>query len=147
MDIAVNKADYFDDDKKLLIGTFQKNEDSHLNKILSDVDDVESYHLTKLFLNFNDFSEYNLLLPGIIYNTKNVSILESNFNQILILAYGGYNYNLIQKQIEMVLNPPLNIEKVSMDYHEELYKFMNLSIKNGFFNDYDQRGVYLMFKS
>ena len=136
--IAFNKEDYFDDDKKLYIGTYQNTEHRILNEFLKDVPDVEAIYLRDLYFKSDNLTDYNLLLPGMITH-KYRSILEHNFNQILILAYEGYNKNLINHQINLVLNPSIIAEKESMNYFDELYKFMNLSRNNQFFNDFNER--------
>ena len=47
--IAFNKEDYFDDDKKLYIGTYQNTEHRILNEFLKDVPDVEAIYLRDLY--------------------------------------------------------------------------------------------------
>lgn len=138
LEIAHTKKDYFREDKELLIGTYQKTEEKVLNDFLSDIDDVNAIYLNKLYRKSEDFSNFNLLLPGII-NYKFTSILEQNFNQILILAYQGRNESLINQQIEEVLNYSIFDEKVSMDYFEELYEKFNLSKNNIFFKEFNMR--------
>lgn len=138
LNIAFNKEDYFDEDKKLLIGTYQNTEHRILNDFLKDIPDVEALYLRDLYFKSDNLSEYNLLLPGIITH-KYRSILEHNFNQILILAYEGYNKNLINHQIDLVLNPSIMLEKESMDYFDELYGFIGLTRNNQFFNDFNDR--------
>ena len=136
--IAFKKEEYFEDDKKLYIGTYQNTERRILNDFLSDVSDVEAIYLRDLYFKSENLSDFNLLLPGMITH-KYKSILEHNFNQILILAYDGYNKNLINHQLNMVLNPSIRNEKQSMEYFNELYDFMGVSRKNQFFNDFNKR--------
>lgn len=138
LDISFNKEEYFEDDKKLYIGVYQNTERRILNDFLRDVPDVEAIYLRDMYFKSENLFDFNLLLSGIITH-KYKSILEHNFNQILILAYDGYNKNLINHQIDLVLNPSIRNEKQSMEYFEELYKFMNISRNNQFFHDFNKR--------
>ena len=139
LDIANNQSSYFDDEKQLLIGTFQETEPKILNKFLDDLDNVHAVYLKHLFNRSEDLSDYNLLLPGVINNSKFSSILLQNFNQILVLAYDGFNKNIIQQQINQVLNPSIEDEKSSMDNFKELYKYFGITTNNDFFNSFNER--------
>ena len=139
LDIANNKNSYFEDQKELLIGTFHMTESRILNEFLKNLDDVHAIYLKHLFNKSEDLSEYNLLLPGVINNSKYSTILLQNFNQILILAYDGFNKNIIQQQINQVLNPSIDDEKVSMDNFKELYKYFGITTNNDFFNSFNER--------
>ena len=139
LDIANNKNSYFDNKKELLIGTFHETEPKILNKFLTNFNNVKAVNLKHLFNKSEDLSEYNLLLPGVINNSKYSSILQYNFNQILILAYDGFNKNIIQQQINQVLNPSIDDEKISMDNFKELYKYFGITTNNDFFNNFNER--------
>lgn len=140
LEIAFNKKEFFGNDSKLIIGTYQSTEPKILNETLIDVEDVEAIYLRSLLHKDKDFSEYNLLLPGIV-PPDYFSILKKQFNKVLILAYDGVNANLINDQINLVLNPSFEYEKKAMEYFSEIYDFIGETKNDAFFNDFNKRLV------
>ena len=138
LEIAFNKEEFFKNDRKLIIGTYQCTEHKILNETLIDVEDVKASYLSSLLRKDEDFSEYNLLLPGIV-PLDYFSILKKQFNKVLILAYEGVNANLINDQINLVLNPSFEYEKKAMVYFSEIYDFIGETKNDAFFNDFNKR--------
>ena len=138
LEVINNKDDYFDYDKKIIIGTYFNTEVGVLNRFLKDDDCVEVIYLPNLFKTYRNYNEYNLLLPGVVPPNL-FSILRMPFAQVLILAYDGYNNALLKDQINLVLNPPISSEKIAMDSFRELYEFVGENTNNLFFKDFEKR--------
>ena len=143
LEIATNKEKYFQNENDLIIGTYEKNEVGTLRRILKDTEGVEVLYLENLYSRDIEFSKYNLLLSGVLPPYFS-SILKINFKKVLILAYEGNNYNMIKQQIDAVLNPNIENEKIAMDYFEELCDYIGLK-KDWLFSDFNKR--YEEFKN
>ena len=95
VDIIKNKRKYFNNDKKLLVGTYFNTEVRVLNDFLGEeIEDVEIVYLSNLLNKYADFEEYNLLLPGVV-PPNYFSVLKKPFKKVLILASEGSNFNLL----------------------------------------------------
>lgn len=143
LEIATNKERYFQNENNIIIGTYEKNEVGTLRRSLKNEESIEVLYLENLFNRDIDFSNYNLLLSGVLPPYFS-SILKFNFKKILILAYEGNNYSMIKQQIDAVLNPNIETEKIAMDYFEELCEYMSLK-KGWLFSDFNKR--YEEFKN
>lgn len=143
LEIAFNKEKYYQNENDLIIGTYEKNEVGTLRKLLKEKDGIEVLYLDNLYSRDIDFSKYNLLLSGVLPPYFS-SILKINFKKILILAYEGNNYNIIQHQVDAVLNPDIENEKIAMEYFEELCDYIGLE-KDWLFLDFNKR--YQEFKN
>ncbi len=139
LEIIYNKEKYFGNNKKLIVGTYFNTEVNVLKSFIDEeIEDVEVTYMANLFNSYRDFSEYNLLLPGIV-PPNYFSILKMPFNKVLILSYDGFNSNILKHQIDLVLEPSIEDEKISMNYFYELYDFLGETTDNVFFNDFNQR--------
>lgn len=138
LEIIYNKEEYFKNNDKLIVGTYFNTEVAVLNSFLEDDMDVEVIYLPNMLKSYRDFSEYNLLLPGVV-PPNYFSILRMPFNKILILSYGGYNNVILNYQIDSIKNPSMMDEKIAMCYFKELYQFFGENTNNIFFNDFKER--------
>lgn len=139
LEIIHNKNKYFGNDKKLIVATYFNTEVNVLKSFLEeDCEDIEVIYVPNMFKSYRDFHEYNLLLSGIV-PPNYFSILRMPFNKVLILAYEGYNNVILNYQIESILNPSIEDEKIEMDYFNEFYKFLGENTNNLFFNDFKMR--------
>lgn len=138
LEIINNREEYFEHDNKLIVGTYFNTEVNVLNRFLQSDETVEVIYLPNLFKTYRDYSEYNLLLSGVV-PPNYFSILRMPFAQVLILSYEGYNNVLLKDQIDLVLNPPIHDEKIAMDSFRELYNFIGEDTNNLFFKDFEDR--------
>ena len=139
IEIIKNKKKYFNNDKKLLVGTYFNTEVRVLNDFLGEeIEDVEIVYLSNLLNKYDDFEEYNLLLPGVVPPSY-FSVLKKPFKKVLILASEGSNFNLINYQTELVLHPSIEDEKLFMNYFEELYNYLEIDTGDPFFKDFNDR--------
>ena len=139
VEIIKNKRKYFNNDKKLLVGTYFNTEVRVLNDFLGEeIEDVEIVYLSNLLNKYADFEEYNLLLPGVV-PPNYFSVLKKPFKKVLILASEGSNFNLVNYQTELVLHPSIEDEKLSMDYFGELYNYLEIDTDDPFFKDFNDR--------
>ncbi|WP_304103409.1 hypothetical protein [Methanobrevibacter ruminantium] len=139
IEIIKNKKKYFKNNKKLLVGTYFNTEVRVLKESLGEeIEDVEIVYLSNLLNKYNDFEEYNLLLPGVVPPSY-FSVLQKPFNKVLILATEGSNFNLVNYQMDLVLHPSIEDEKLFMDYFKELYDFLGFDINDSFFEDFNDR--------
>ena len=145
LEIINNREEFFGNDKKIIIGTYHRTEPRIINDSLKHIENVEAFYLGNLLRNNVDFSDYDLLLPGVL-PPYFFSILKFNFNKILILSYKGLNYNRLKYQIDLVLNPSIRDEKISMGYLKELYDFLGESY-DGIFSDFENRYKDFLIKS
>ena len=139
LEIIHNKEKYFGNNKKLIVGTYFNTEVNVLKGFLDEeIEDVEVIYMAKLFNSYRDFTECNLLLPGIV-PPNYFSILKMPFKKVLILSYDGFNSSILRHQIDLVLEPSIEDEKISMNYFYELYNFLGETTNNVFFNDFNKR--------
>lgn len=105
IEIAQNKNDYFSKDHTLMIGAYSNSESSVLKGELErfGIDDVEVRHIGWLNKSNFDRSNYSLLLPGPL-PIRHFSELLRPYQNILVLAYEGYNFERIKNQIKLVQN-------------------------------------------
>lgn len=106
LDVIHNKEKYFNNDKKLIIGTLFDTEPKILNSFLDDKE-VEDIYIGNLAKKYHE--DYNLLVPGFIPHIF-VSEIYKNYSNILFLAYDGFNRNFINQQIERIKNPSFTDE-------------------------------------
>lgn len=106
LDVIHNKEKYFNNDKKLIIGTLFDTEPKILNSFLDDKE-VEDIYIGNLAKKYHE--DYTLLVPGFIPHIF-VSELYKNYSNILFLAYDGFNRNFINQQIERIKNPSFTDE-------------------------------------
>lgn len=148
IEIIKNKSEYFKSDKKLIVGTYFRNEVNTLKEFLlreniisessDEENEVEIIYLGKLINKFEGFKDCNLLLPGIV-PPNFTAVLKMQFNQILILAYEGDNKTILEHQISSVLKPSIESEAIAMEYFFEIYDLIEESTNNTFFKDFQQR--------
>lgn len=147
IEILSNQEDYFDNVNKVLVGVYFDTEVNLLKNKLDflanknpclNFDNVEIIYLKNLFKKDINFNKYNLVLPGTLPK-EFISVLRLDFKQVLFVCFDGRNRNFTQHQINSILIPSIENEKIAMDYFKEIYDIEGLSKNNCFFNDFHKR--------
>lgn len=141
--LLANKDSFFGEDSRIVVGTLNRLEPNLIKTIIHEnnlfsLQNIEIEYIANLGKKILEKNDKILILPGLLPNQYMFQLYEP-YKKIIVLSYSGLNYEWINKEVSLVMNPSLEQEGESIKYLKEVYDYTEKPIKGSMIENYNKR--------